>query len=124
MKTSNSQKRLKEMMEVLDIKQIDIVKKTGIQKSSLSNYINGRRTPTQEQLSLIADPYNINPAWLMGYDVPMKAEELSIEKKIANLPLNPSEIEEAMRFYNQYKNLTPEDQAAIQTLLRSLRPEP
>lgn len=91
MKVSNSQKRLLEMMNILDIKQSDIVKKTGIQKSSLSNYISGRRVPRQDQLSLIADPYDINPAWLMGYDVPMYYEDIvkieTIDQEEANLLL-------------------------------------
>lgn len=70
-KDSTSKERIAEMMSVLNLKQVDIVKKTGIPKSSLSNYLSGKRTPNQEQLSVIADPYGINPAWLMGYNVPM-----------------------------------------------------
>ena len=70
-KISTSKQRIVEMMSLLHLKQIDIVKKTGIPKSSLSNYISGKRTPNQVQLSVISDPYGINPAWLMGYDVPM-----------------------------------------------------
>ena len=76
MKNSDSRHRLLEMMQILNISQTDIVKRTGIQKSSLSNYVNGKRTPTQDQLSKIADPYGINPAWLMGYDVPIKLQSL------------------------------------------------
>ena len=97
-KTSTTQERLAEMMKEFNISAADIVRKTGINKSTLSNYINGKRTADQEHLSLIADPYGIDPAWLMGYDVPMKpATELNIEmidpddaeiyKRIANLPL-------------------------------------
>ena len=71
MKTSNSQARLKEMMSILEITQTDIVKTTGVLKSSLSNWVNGNREPRQDQISMLSDPYNINPAWLMGYDVPM-----------------------------------------------------
>lgn len=70
-KISTSKERIVEMMTILNIKQVDIVKRTGIPKSSLSNYLSGKRTPNQEQLSVISDPYGINPAWLMGYDVPM-----------------------------------------------------
>lgn len=75
MKISNSQTRLKEMMSILGISQTDIVKTTGVLKSSLSNWVNGNREPRQDQISAIVDPYNINPAWLMGYDVPMFNEK-------------------------------------------------
>lgn len=70
-KISNSSQRLKEMMDVLMLKQTDIVSTTGITKSALSNYLHGTREPRQDQISRIADPYGINPTWLMGYDVPM-----------------------------------------------------
>lgn len=72
MKKKNSAERLKELMNILDIKQTDIIEKTGIPKSAMSMYISGQRAPRQNRLSLIADAYNINEAWLMGYDVPME----------------------------------------------------
>lgn len=80
-KVSNSKERLKEMMSALNLKQADIVKRTGIPKSALSCYISGRRDPRQDQISRIVDPYGINPAWLMGYDVPMYNSSVDIEKK-------------------------------------------
>jgi len=70
-KNSTSRKRIAEMMEILRITQADIVKRTGIPKSTLSNYLSGKRTPDQEHLSVLSDPYGINPAWLMGYDTVM-----------------------------------------------------
>lgn len=75
-KVSTSQKRIFEMMDALDLSQSDIVRRTQIPKSSLSNYLSGKRTPNQHQLSVIADPYGINPAWLMGYDVPMMLNQV------------------------------------------------
>lgn len=71
MKTSNSKNRIKELMEYFGINQTELCKRTGLQKSALSNYLNGDREPRQNQISTIADPFNVNPAWLMGYDVPM-----------------------------------------------------
>lgn len=75
MKASNSKERLKEMMIALELKPADICRRSGLQKSALSNYINGTREPRQDQISLICDPFGINPAWLMGYDVPMYIAE-------------------------------------------------
>lgn len=68
---SNSAKRLNELMDYLGIKQADIIKKTGIPKSALSMYVSGQRQPRQDKLTIIADAYNLEEAWLMGYDVPM-----------------------------------------------------
>lgn len=59
-------------MDIYNIKQSDIVEKTGIPKSAISMYVSGQRVPRQDRLSEIADAFNINEAWLMGYDVPME----------------------------------------------------
>ena len=93
MKVTNSQKRLLEMMEYFGIKQADIVKKTGIPKGTLSLYCSGQREPRQDKLSIIAEAYSIDPAWLMGHDVPIRqltAEEAAgldaeIAKKMIRL---------------------------------------
>ena len=71
-KISTSQKRLHELMSVMNIKQKDIVDKTGLNKSTISNYCNGNRVPNQKNIAIISDAFDISPAWLMGYDVGMK----------------------------------------------------
>lgn len=68
---TDSKTRLREMMEHYHLNQTDLCKKTGLQKSALSNYLNGERLPRQDQISLIVDPFGINPSWFMGYDAPM-----------------------------------------------------
>lgn len=71
MKISNSKERIKALMTDLQLNQTDFCEKTGIQKSALSNYLNGNRVPRQDQISKIADAFGVSPSWLMGYDVPM-----------------------------------------------------
>lgn len=72
MRSSNSAERLKELMRAYNMKQSDVVEKTGIPKSAISMYLSGDRVPKQNRLSLIADTFNVSETWLMGYDVPMK----------------------------------------------------
>lgn len=63
--------RIIELMKKNDLKQADLCRKTGLPRSAISMYLSGRRTPRQDKLLQICTPYNINPTWLMGYDVPM-----------------------------------------------------
>ena len=70
-KVSDSKSRILEILKYYKISQTELCKSTGLQKSALSNYLNGDRIPRQDQISLIAEPFNINPSWLMGYNVPM-----------------------------------------------------
>lgn len=37
------------------------------------------RIPSQDQLSKIADAFDVNPSWLMGYDVPISATSHKID---------------------------------------------
>ena len=92
MKNSNSKERIKLLMDHFCINQTELCKKTGIQKSALSNYLKGDREPRQDQISLIADPFNINPAWLMGYDVPMFMQAASTHSNSSALNLSDKEI--------------------------------
>lgn len=58
-------------MDKLDLKQSDLVSRTGISKGALSSYISGRYEPKQNNIYLIAKALNVSEAWLMGADVPM-----------------------------------------------------
>lgn len=74
MKRKSSAERLKELLKYFGIKQNDFSMRTGIPKSAVSMYIKGERVPRQNRISDIAEAYNVNEAWLMGYDVPMKKD--------------------------------------------------
>lgn len=69
---SNTGERLVELMDYYNITQADLSKRTGIPKSSMSSYVSGQRKPRQNVLTKISEEYDVDEAWLMGYDVPMK----------------------------------------------------
>lgn len=75
--------RLKSLMDERGLKQVDILrlsepfqKKLGIKisKSHLSQYVNGKSSPDQHKLYLLAQTLDVSEAWLMGYDVSEKNE--------------------------------------------------
>lgn len=67
----NFSNRLVLAMSKRNMKQSDLIKKTGINKGALSSYINGRYEPKQNNIFLLANALDVNEAWLMGYDVDM-----------------------------------------------------
>ena len=75
MKTSNTSERLKKLMALKNLRQIDIAEKTGLGKSAISQYVSGKITPKQDKVYLLAEGLDVSPAWLMGYDVPMQREK-------------------------------------------------
>lgn len=78
MKESSSS-RLKKALDIRNMKQVEVVEKTGISKSLLSMYINGKAEPRQNNIHKLAKLLRVNETWLMGYDVPMD-KELSVIK--------------------------------------------
>lgn len=64
--------RLNAAMRIKNIKATELSMKTGIAKSSLSEYINGKYEAKQDGVYLLAKALNVSEAWLMGLDVPME----------------------------------------------------
>lgn len=64
--------RLKQALEMRNMKQADLVSMTGIGKSSISTYLSGDYEPKQKNLYRLAKALDVNESWLMGYDVPME----------------------------------------------------
>lgn len=63
---NNFSKRLKQAMDEQGINQTDLATKTGLGKSSISQYISGKNEPTAFRLKMIADALDVSPAWLKG----------------------------------------------------------
>lgn len=68
-------KRISKALLVRDMKQSELCEKTKIPKSAMSQYLSGAFEPKQDRLHIIAKALDVNPVWLMGYDVPMEREE-------------------------------------------------
>ena len=86
-------------MQSRNLKQTELVEKTGISKGALSSYISGRYVPKQRNIHLLAQALSVSESWLMGYDVPMEIPQVMIEQSsTANL----SPIEK--QIINAYRN--------------------
>lgn len=63
--------RLRELLQIFNIKQTELSIKTGISKSSISHYLKGDWEGKQDAVYKIASAFGISEAWLMGVDVPL-----------------------------------------------------
>lgn len=59
--------RLKQAMELRKVKQVDIVKNTGISKSLISQYLKGTVIPKQNKMYSIAKYLDVGVEWLSGH---------------------------------------------------------
>lgn len=100
--------RLNLAMEMRNMKAVDLSEKTGIGKSSISQYRNGVVNPKQDRIYLMAQALNVNEMWLMGHDVPM--ERQSPAPPAAQPPTAP-----------YHPELTKRDERDIEKRLQAIR---
>ncbi len=76
--------RLKEIMEIQNLRQVDLVRLAEpvgetnglhISKSHISQYVSGRTQPRRDILKVLAEALGVSQLWLQGEDVPMKSAE-------------------------------------------------
>ena len=115
--------RIKEAMRLRDLKQVDLIEKTKINKATLSQYISGKYEPKQNNIYLLAKTLNVNEAWLMGFDVPLERET---KTKETTSQLNKKEkfeydkfMEEAIYFFND-ENVSDEDKKKLSDSLQEV----
>lgn len=78
--------RLKYAITIKNIKPIELSKKTNISKTNISCYMSGKYEAKQDGVKLLADVLDVNPVWLMGYDVPME-KEICITNEKDKIPI-------------------------------------
>lgn len=72
-------------MELRGFKQVDLVERTGIGKSSISQYLSGDYEAKQDNIFLLAKALDVDPAWLMGKNVPMYGTDYKKSKAKSSL---------------------------------------
>lgn len=119
MKKKNTSIRLKEIMNDRNLKQVDILEMTKpycikydvkMNKSDISQYVSGKVEPNQEKLFILAKALNVNEAWLMGFDVPLRKE------------LSPVVAESDIELIEKYSLLSDRDKTLVMNMINSMLP--
>ena len=90
---SDFAERLRMALDFRNMKASELSELTGINKSTISQYLSNEYVPKRDRIELFAKTLNVNEAWLTGYDVPMEInnqEDSIIEK----YELSPDELKE------------------------------
>lgn len=99
--------RLNQIMIEKGLNQTELSRRTGLDKSLISNYVNGKYRPKEENLILIAKVLNVDEAWLLGYDVDKNTKDLSKDSILKELlakcaKLNNANKETILEIVNMY----------------------
>ena len=97
---SSFKDRLKELLEMRNMKQIDLVKLTqenaktygkALTRSMVSRYLSGEYEPNSSNIVMIAELLEVSEAWLLGFDVPMRKD--NTQQSISDpLPSNLTQV--------------------------------
>lgn len=98
--------RLKMALSIRNMTQAELCQKTKIPKSALSEYIKGLYDPKQDRLLILSEALNVDPVWLMGFDVPMEKEDKKISPDEEGLTEGEKQVLELFR-------AIPEDQQPV-----------
>lgn len=87
--------------EYCDGNQQRFVDKTGLNKGSVSQYVNGKNVPSEANAIKIASAFNVDPDWVRGFDT-----------------IPPGIDDEALAWYGKFLAADPETRKVIERLLR------
>lgn len=80
--------RIKSAMKIRNMKQVDIVKQTGISKAALSSYLSNLYLPKEDTIKQIANALQVSPLWLKGMNVPMEEQSKDCKNGITETDLD------------------------------------
>lgn len=104
--------RMTYILNLRGLKAQDLADKTGINKASISQYVNGSHCPSNYTATMMADVLRVDPIWLMGFEVPMEKPEEKI---------NDSEhLKKYREFINLYSQLSDEKRTLVDNMLKAL----
>lgn len=116
--------KLRQIMRIRNLKQTDILQmaqpycdmyRTKLNKSDLSQYINGKVVPGPWKLTILSLVLNVDEAWLKGVDAPMDKGSSSNANTIDDEGemKSHSTIAERLKEYRKLKNMTLSDLGKI-----------
>lgn len=89
--------RLNNLLNEKNIKQAELVEKTGIGKSSISTYLSGEYEPKQQNVYKIAQALDVSINYLMGFEDEPEPQINTIAAH-AMEDLTAEEIDEVLEF--------------------------
>ena len=99
--------RLRKALSIRNMTQSELCRRTKIATSAMSEYLRGLYDPKQDKIYIMSEALNVDPVWLMGFDVPMEKED----KKIS--PNEEGSLTEGEKVVLELFRQIPEDQQPV-----------
>lgn len=110
--------RLREAMNIRDMKQVDLVRQTGINRSAISRYLSGEYEPKNKPVYELAKALDVSDQWLLGYDVPMERPKAQKNNDaISDIVLQMRSDEEFLSIVQKISKMDSEKRKSLNALL-------
>lgn len=120
MKYEETARRIRLALNNKGMKAIELAERTGIGRSSISHYVNGSHEPSNVTAYKMANVLDVNPAWLMGFDVPM-IEEGYYSTDTAQVAQEIFENNELRLLFDEARTASQEDLRTAHAMLLALK---
>ena len=106
--------RIRKALSIRNMTQSELCRRTKIATSAMSEYIKGLYDPKQDKIYIMAQALDVDPVWLMGFDVPMEKED----KK--NLPQEDGSLTEGEKvMLNLFREIPEDQQQVVLAMIRA-----
>lgn len=110
--------RLREAMNIRDIKQVDLARQTGINRSAISRYLSGEYEPKNKPVYELAKALDVSDQWLLGYDAPMERPKAQKNNDaISDIVLQMRSDEEFLSIVQKISKMDSEKRKNLNALL-------
>lgn len=95
--------RLKKAMAEKGFSQQELCNRSGVTKSSISHYVNGKNVPDNFQAYKLAKVLDVAPEWLMAIDDPnfVVVENNDLQKEISSM--NEDQLKRLLKYARSLK---------------------
>jgi transcriptional regulator with XRE-family HTH domain len=124
MKNELTAQRLSTALNRKGINQQQLADMSGVSKHSISQYIHGSHTPSNISATKIGTVLDVNPMWLMGYDVPMtddQSHQYYINQKTAEIAQELFNNPDLRILFDAARDAKPENLRLAAEMLRSFK---
>lgn len=105
--------RIRKALSIRNMTQSELCRRTKIATSAMSEYLKGLYDPKQDKLYLMSEALNVDPVWLMGFDVPMEKQD----KKIS--PHDPTLTEGEKLVLELFRQIPEDQQPMVLAMIRA-----
>jgi transcriptional regulator with XRE-family HTH domain len=121
MNDTNARNRIREALQIRNMKQVELAEKTGIAKGTINNWLNNRYQPKQKALMKMAKVLEVSELWLAGYNVPMeRPTEQKKSDELAQLIHSIRKDEELKNLVVSICTLNDEQRKTIKSIVTEL----